>query len=770
MNRQAMKSVGEKLRRRLLSDVRTAAAEQKNNSELSERIKKHGFDNTVEEAAFIWFARFTALHFMESNGYLPSEKGLFDKNQKSEELIRKRIISQGFALSESLPWIFGEKHDWALPLMPQNLLGEGGIAELISEIKEEDWQEGVEMIGWLYQYYMSEKHDEIINVYKGTVKKEDIPAATQLFTTDWIVKYMVDNSLGRYYIEHCSESRLREKLEFLIIPEHEEREDTTVIPQKLTFFDPCMGAGHILVYAFSVLMEIYREQGFGDSEAAEEIVKHNLIGLDIDDRCARLACFAVMMKGRSYDESFLEKGLKPNLLAVRESGLNTAISHEKHNETITYLEEIFCHGKETGALIKTEKRDYNELYIWAEKHTWGEERDYIQSLARQAEMLSGKYIAVCTNPPYMNRLEGNLKDYVNMHYKAYSSDLFSVFMYRNFDFCKENGYCAFMTPFVWMFIKTYEPLRRFIIENKSIESLVQLEYSAYEDAAVPVCTFVLKNSRSVEKGLYIRLSEFKGGMKVQRQKALEAIHDPECGYVYKAVQSDFMKIPHAPIAYWAKESIINAFSHEKTVEDVAQVKIGMGTGRNEHFLRNWWEVSLPDTDFSLRSVKDLEKSCGKWFPYSKGGDYRLWYGNNREVIWYDEEGRDRLKRTSGYRENGGYEYYFREGITWTFISSSKFGVRYRPFGSVFDVAGSTLFADREDLYYLLAFLCSSVSDYILKMLNPTMNYQAGNIKSLPVIFGNKEKAERLAAENTEISKEDWDSFETSWDFRRHPLL
>ncbi len=766
MNRPALKSVGTRMHCRLSNDIRMAA-EHESNKQLNERIKVQGFENTVEEASYIWFIRFIALRFMEANGYLPSEDKLFGTD---EEHCRNRVIFWCRKLGRRLPWIFGEKYDWVLPLMPRNLSGEGGIEELISEIKEENWQEGVEIIGWLYQYYMSEKHNKIVNVYKGTVKKEDIPAATQLFTTDWIVRYMVDNSLGRYYIERCSDSRVREKLEFLIMPESVKSPEKPVIPQKLTFFDPCMGAGHILVYAFSVLMEIYREQGFDDSTAAEEIVRHNLFGIDIDDRCADLACFAVMMKGRSYDESFLEKGLKPNLLAVKESGADISFPKGQHSETLSYLEEIFRHGKETGALIKTEKRDYAELCAWAEKHTQGEEQSYIQSLARQAALLSGEYTAVCTNPPYMNKLEGNLKDYVNMHYKPYSGDLFSVFMYRNFDFCEENGYCAFMTPFVWMFIKTYENLRRFIIEDKSIESLVQLEYSAYEDAAVPVCTFVLKNGRNKEKAVYIRLSEFKGGMEIQRQKALEAVKKHHCDYVYKADQTDFLKMPHAPIAYWAKDRIIKAFSEEKRIEDLAQVKIGMGTGRNELFLRDWWEVSLPDIDFDIKSVKALSDSQGKWFPYSKGGEYRLWYGNNREVIWFDKEGREKLKNTSGYRENGGYDCYFREGITWTFISSSKFGVRYRPFGSVFDVAGSALFADEEELYYLLAFLCSAVSDHILKMLNPTMNYQAGNIKSLPVIFGSKEKAERLAKENTEISKEDWDSFETSWDFKRHPLV
>ncbi len=773
MNKHSIKSVAIKMRHCLMSEIRQRMHELEEREQLSEKIKTSDCE-LAEEAAFIWFIRLVALCFMDANGYLPAGNGLSCAKNEDKKICNSRIIDICNALSESLPWIFGKEYDWVLPLIPENLLEEGGIITSMGfKISKEEWCEGAEIIGWLYQYYISEKHDEIVNVYKGTVKKEDIPAATQLFTTDWIVKYMVDNSLGRYYLDHNGESRLTKKLEYFVLPSSENlpKVKEEIIPQELTFFDPCMGSGHILVYAFDVLMEIYRERGLDDITAAEQIVRHNLFGIDIDDRCARLACFAVMMKGRSYDEDFLNKGIKPNLLAIEEStGKETPLPDKVYNETLSYLTETFRHGKETGSLLKLESRDYKAFSLYAKKHTEGEMQRHILHLAEQAELLTGRYAVVCTNPPYMNKLEGELKSYVNSRYKPYAGDLFSVFMYRNFDFCKEKGYCAFMTPFVWMFIKTYENLRRFIIEEKSIVSLVQLEYSAYEEATVPVCTFVLKNSRNTEKSLYIRLSDFKGGMEVQKQKTKLAIKNTDCEYVYKALQSDFLKIPHAPIAYWASESIINAFCDEKTAGDIAQVKIGMGTGKNDLFLRSWWEVSLTDIDFSLKSVKSLEKNQSKWFPYNKGGDFRLWYGNLQEIIWFDKEGRAKLRETSGHRENGGYDFYFREGITWTFISSSKFGVRYRPFGSVFDVAGSALFAEKEVLYYLLAFLCSSVSGYILKMLNPTMNYQAGNIKSLPVIFGNEKAAESLAKENVRISKEDWDSFETSWDFKRHPLI
>ncbi len=816
MNKTVIKSFAVKARRQLLDAVRQKAYEhgitEKSDKgqcrQLSERISEKGYSAVMEEAAYTWFNRFIALRFMEANGYLPSkirvftdESGAFrpeilkealtaelsgaDKgkvlgfieNQENEKLYRYLLVAQCNELSECLPWLFDKESEWADILLPDNLLSEDSVlGKMISEIEEEEFKGSVEIIGWLYQYYISEKHDETVNVYKGTVKKEDIPAATQLFTTDWIVRYMVDNSLGRYWIERHPESPLREKLEYLVTPKSGKIPCTNedVRPQNLTLFDPCMGSGHILVYAFEVLMEIYRECGYSERDAAEEIVKNNLYGADIDDRCTQLACFALVMKARGYDRRFLEKKIAPNLVSLKESD-NAFIEmpDKEQSETCKYLVDIFSHSKETGSLIRIESRDYDAFTAYLDNYTDTAQKNEaakLRSLAVQAKLLSGKYAVVCTNPPYLGKTEGWLKEYINSEYKPYSNDLFSVFVFRNFEFCIDNGYTAYMTPFVWMFIRSYENLRRFIIENKSIVSLVQLEYSAYEDAAVPVCAFVVKNEKSRGKALCCRLSEFKGGMEIQKKMMKIAAADPECGFVYEISQTDFLKISGIPIAYWANENIIRAFENEKTIGDVASVKIGMGTGKNALFLRNWWETAYPSIDFSLTSVKDLANTGGRWFPYNKGGDYRLWYGNLQEVIWFDKEGREKLKEMSGYRENGGYEYYFQKGITWTFISSSKFGVRCRPCGSVFDVAGSTLFVDEEKFNYLLAFLASKVSGCMLKMLNPTMNCQAGNIKSLPIIFEREGEAERIAAENIELSKQDWDSFETSYDFKRHPLV
>ncbi len=813
MNKNALKSFAVRARQQMTEDIRKRAyrcgitenaeyitseinlskAEEKLRSQIFGKIKEKGYNQVVEEAAYIWFIRFAALYFMEINGFLPNEVRLFDgdRKQDNEELYKYLLISRYRALGAKLPHIFEKEPDWTELLIPENLLGENSMpSRIVRETAEEDWTEGVEIIGWLYQYYISQEHNSIVNIYKGTVKKDDIPAATQLFTPEWIVKYIVDNSLGRYWIERNPKSRLREKLHYFTVPKSGDirfvNED--VNPKNLTFFDPCMGSGHILVYAFDVLMEIYKECGYSACEAAAEIVKNNLFGTDIDDRCFQLACFAVMMKALAADSKFLEKEIQPNLLSIKESNTDETLTNEGFmpdkalNNTGKYLEAAFENAKEIGSLIKIEDRNYTEFINYlehcAECNFESEEftqwKEYfmpkLRHMAYQAKILSQKYTLVCTNPPYLNKYDTGLREYISSEYRQFSGDLFSVFMIRCFDFCIENGYTGFMTPMVWMFIKSYENLRRYIIENKFIVTLTQMEYSAFEDAAVPVCAFVMNNGKHTEKSLFIRLAQFKGGMKTQEQKLKQALKEKNCPYLYEIRQGAFLNIPGCPIAYWANEKITDVFRKEKRLSDIAEVKIGMGTGKNDVFVRRWWEVQKDKIDFSLSHVSGLDRSEGKWFPYNKGGDYRLWYGNLREIVWYDKEGRAKMKATPGYRENGGYSSYFREGITWTFISSSNFGVRYRPFGSVFDVAGSQMFTDRENLHYLLALLSSKVSGYILEMLNPTMNFQAGNIKNMPVLFGCEEKAGHIAEENTELSKEDWDCFETSWDFKRHPLI
>ena len=793
--------------------------EVKQRRELVAQIRQKGYTQVMEEVAYTWFNRFIALRFMEVNNYLPSHIRVFsdstgafkpellsdalhldlpglDKDKvaayiegnQTEDLYRYLLLTQCNALNEALPRMFEKMGGYTELLFPNNILkADSVLGRMVTGIPEENWTDQVQIIGWLYQYYISEKHDQIVNIYKGTVKKEDIPAATQLFTTDWVVRYMVDNSLGRYWIERHPESKLREKLAFFVLPKSGEIAyiDDPVKPQDLTFFDPCMGSGHILVYAFDVLMEIYKENGYGERDAADEIIKNNIYGLDIDERCSQLAYFAVMMKARSYDRRFLTRGIKPHVLSIRESNTIGTFTHSKfmpntsQNEIGEYLVDLFRDAKEIGSLKTAKSADYNafqeyledcsdKAFVDIEFSLWNA-TDYhlMDQLAEQAKVLSKKYAVVCTNPPYLGKLEGKLKAFVTEEFKPYSGDLFSVFIYHNFAFCKKDGYSGFMTPFVWMFIKTYENLREFIINNKSITTLIQMEYSAFEEATVPICSFVLQNKKANEPGMYFRLSDFKGGMEVQKEKVLEAISIPNCGYFYEAQQSNFSKIPGSPVAYWVSEFAIRAFTDGEHFP--GETRKGVLTGDNDRFLRLWHEVISEKTGFIMKSHDDMVASGLKWFPVTSGGYMRKWYGNFDTIVNLENDGLEIRTTVKNYRLRES-TYYFKEAITWTEVSSGIFSCRYVPEGILFGNGGPVSFFFNDKLLYSLGLLNSKVTMSILSYLAPTINYGPEQINKLPVLYDEKAVVENLVKNNIAFSRSDWDYYETSWDFQRHPLI
>lgn len=794
--------------------------EKKQRTALIEKIKnkgKNGFQLVMEEVAYTWFNRFTAIRFMEVNGYLPSHVRVFTdeenrfapqilaeaihldmlgldlekvfefkQSNKIEELYKYLIITQCNALNAILPGMFQKIEDYTELLLPDNLLREGSVIEqMITLIPEEDWTEQVEVLGWLYQYYISEKHDQIINIYKGTVKKEDIPAATQLFTTDWVVRYMVDNSLGRYWIERHPESTLADKLEFFVTPKDSKINfiNETVSPQEMTFFDPCMGSGHILVYAFDVLMEIYRECGYSDRDAVAEIVQNNIFGLDIDDRCSQLAYFAVMMKARSYDRRFLTRGIEPRVYSIQESNALNGFARDRitfdedMNKVGEYLVEVYRHAKEIGSIAKVKQFDYKAFVEYLEKcadtsyldldlQMWLQyEKPLMEQLAKQATLMTKKYAVVCTNPPYMGKMDGNLKSYVIQEFKPYSGDLFSVFIYHNFVYCKENGYSAFMTPFVWMFIQTYENLRRFIVENKSITTLIQMEYSAFEEATVPICSFVLSNHSHKEKGCYFRLSAFKGGMDVQRQKVLEAIADEKCSYFFETDAKTFLNIPACPIAYYAK-GVLQSFINDKPLSEYSIARAGLSTGNNDKYMRLWFEPSTTNVAFNLNNNEEYLSSNKKFVPCNKGGSFRRWYGNNDYVVDWSNPNEFHRPRTTYMN------LYYRPAITWSAITSGDYSCRFYGKGFLFDHAAASMFPkDDGDRNLFIGFMNTNVFNYILKMLNPTINSGADVVASVPICMNaNKVSVSQLAEECIELSKSDWDSFETSWDFRTHPFV
>lgn len=808
--------------------------EKAQRQELIKKVNELGLDETIEEVAYTWFNRFIALRFMEVNNYLPTRIRVFTNennefkpeilkeamNLELEGLDKKRIymhfqandtedlykyilICQCNDLGRCLPGMFTKLSDYKVLLFPDNLLRpDSVIGRLVSDIDEDTWLDQVQSIGWLYQYYISERHNQVVNILKGTVSKKDIPAATQLWTTDWVVRYMVDNSLGRYWIERNPDSPLKNKLQYLATSKNGSLPviDEKVDPTEIKFFDPCMGSGHILVYAFDILMEIYRECGYSDRDAAAYILQYNLFGLDIDDRAYQLAYFAVMMKARSYNRRILTQGIRNNLSSIDETNDIESFEYEgltndpEMNKIGNYLVSAFKDAKEIGSLLTIKKLDYKQfgeyLINIQEKGTddlfsldWVEHvLPKMLRIAKQASILSNQYTVVTTNPPYMGKLEGHLKKFVTTNYKDFSTDVFAVFMRRNFDFTIQGGYIGFMTPFVWMFIKSYEKLRNYIIKNKSIATLIQMEYSAYEEATVPICSFVLKNEHNELPGYYYRLSDFKGGMEVQKQKVLEANQNKDCGYFYETVTTNFSKIPGSPIAYWVSNQMINIVSNEMRLKDIAEPRAGMQTGENDKFIRYWYEVSANKLGIDIKTREESINSKKKWFRYNKGGEYRKWYGNNDFVVDWWNDGYN-IKQDKLYKLSIGkclpsnskpknMQYYFLESITWSFISSSCFGVRYSPQGAIYDIAGSSVFPTKEYIYYLTSLLCSKISFEFMRMQNPTLNFQVGNVANIPVIINmdKKSKIDTYSKENIYQAKSDWDSFETSWDFTVHPLV
>lgn len=799
--------------------------EKKQLNELISQVNKHGFNHVMEEVAYTWFNRFIALRFMEVNNYLPQKINVFtdgnnnfnplmlseaihleidgvDKKKvfefieqnNQEELYKYLLLSVCNDMNNYLPDMFTPITDYKALLIPDHLLNDGSVIDrLIKDIPEEDWlneeienssDNGTTIIGWMYQYYISERHNQVVNINKGNIKKEDIPAATELWTTDWVVRYMVDNSLGRYWIERNPNSPLKSKLRYLATSKDNSIPviNETIKPEAITFLDPCMGSGHILAYAFDVFMEIYRECGYSDRDAAESILENNLYGIDIDKRAYQLAYFSVMMKARAYNRKIMTMGIEPHLTAIVETNGVDSLSYfgmkqtNESKEMEKYLLKTYKDALELGSLIESEDKDYKTYEIYLDDinnsgelssdfYGWQEEiYPLAKSLVKQADILKRKFTITTTNPPYMSKMEGKLKQYVLDNYKDVSSDLFAVFIKRNFKFTQKDGFMGFMTPFVWMFIKSYESLREYIINNKDITTLVQMEYSAYEEATVPICSFVLSNRKTNNLGYYYRLSEFKGGMEVQKQKVLEANIDKQCGYFFETKEDNFKKIPGSPIAYWPTPKMVESYSFE-SIDKYLNCKSGIMTGSDD-YIRLWFEPCILDINMKCNSYKDMESYT--WFPINSGGGFRKWYGNNYKIVNLYNDGEFIRKNVKNYRLRDK-NYYFKMGITWGRITSSDISFRKIANGTLFGDAGPVGFIDAH-LNYILALLSSNIVNSFLEIKNPTLNYQITDVLSIPVKFEREEEIESYVAQNINISKRDWDSYETSWDFSVNPLL
>jgi type II restriction/modification system DNA methylase subunit YeeA len=829
------------------------------------RIRLHGFEQTMEEVAYTWFNRFLAIRFMELHGYLdhgyrvlshPGGSDLpeviehaehldlagLDKARvvdlkldgtKDAELYRLLLIAQCNALHGAMPFMFEKIDDETELLLPDNLLHTDSlIRQLVGEIDKADWQE-IEIVGWLYQFYISEKKDQVIG---KVVKSEDIPAATQLFTPNWIVKYMVQNSLGHQWMATYPTSSLKDGMEYYVEPAEQTEEVQAQLaeitpkeldPEELTLLDPAAGSGHILVEAYDLFKEIYLERGYRLRDIPRLILEKNLFGLDIDDRAAQMAGFALLMKARADDRHILSDPVHLNVMAIQSSeGLDAAViaksilpsvryelmasddllpdtlaqptlaadtPSEVGAGTIESLIRLFEDAKTFGSLITVPENIRQALpalgqllvqpftgeLLQSNPHKLAVEN--LRPLLAQANVLERQYDCVVANPPYMGGkgINGQLKEFLQENYSDFKSDVFSAFMVRNGELAKTYGQLGFMTPFVWMFISSYEKLRYALLERKRITSLVQLEYSGFDGATVPICTFTYANSDMPSyNGGYVRLTDFRGAEN-QSPKTIEAVSNPNCGWFFRASATDFAKIPGSPIAYWVSDKIRTIFESSQAIGNGEfSVRQGLSTTDNNRFMRFWYEVNLHNICLDASDKNEAQISAKRWFPFNKGGSFRKWYGNNEFVVnWFNdgEEIKNNIIQKYPYLNGNpdfvakNQSYYFKEGVTWSALSSGNFSARLHNAGFIFADKGQAMFANgSHSRLFAINLLNAKTTSHFLAAISPTLDFNAGYIAKIPLppssVVVNPDD------EKIRIAEFDWDARETSWNFISAPML
>lgn len=818
---------------------------------LVQAVQKIGFDQVIEKTAYTWFNRLIAIRFMEVNDYLPTrtrvlssetgsktpdlvtqymdvELNLEDeelekiqssiRNNKYDEAFVVLFIKQCNELNRALPKLFEKTDDYMELLLKISYINDGVVRMLVDTIPEQYFnvqKEGqIEIIGWMYQYYNTEPKSEAF-AKKGKITKEEIPAITQLFTPDWIVRYMVENSLGRLWVEGHPDTMelLKDNWKYYLEDAEQELEVQTKLaeikkeysklnPEDITFMDCCMGSGHILVYAFDVFMQIYESMGYSRRNAVQQILVNNVYGLDIDDRAAQLSYFAVMMKVLEYDKRFFSREYQPqpHVYAIQESNginrtqlkyfgsdLSTGEKKEALDQMIKLLDTFFD-SKEYGSILKVEQYDWDLLNKFANGadtngqltfDTYGldETKDQIKELIAIGKIMAQKYWVVSTNPPYasISNLSPKLNNFVKKIYPDSKADLFAVFIERCGTMSFTNGYQAMITMHSWMFLSSYEKLRKKMLLTDII-SMAHLGARAFEEIGGEVVqtTSFVRCRRYIEryKGTYCRLVD------ATSQNGKEALFLSEENRYYTN-QDSFYNIDGNPISYWASERVFQAFEHGQRLENLTHPRKGLATTDNNRFIRLWPEVNINKIGIAYDNREKAVESKKKWFPLNKGGEFRRWYGNKDYVVNWENDGVE-MKEAIIKRYNGGSytkeirseEKYFRNAITWSALTAGTSSFRFSDYGALFDSAGSSMFPQEKQMHYILALLNSKVSDYILKMINPTLNYGAGTVSLIPVIENQKyyltvkEKAELCL----ELSKSDWNSFETSWDFTEQPLV
>ena len=724
---------------------------------------------------------------------------------KTEELYKYLLITQCNALAAVLPRMFQKIEHYTELLLPDYLLREGSVIEqMIALIPEEDWTDQVQIIGWLYQYYNSEPKDAVFAALKKNVKisKENIPAATQLFTPDWIVRYMVENSLGRLWLEGHPNDNLKSEWKYYLEEAEQEadvqkklntirKEYAELKPEEIRCIDPCMGSGHILCSMFDVLVKIYEDYGYTAREAVGNIVEKNLWGLDIDERAAQLSYFAVMMKARQYDRRFLTRNIQPHVYAIEESnGITSApmhdmgieLSQEEYGKAVKEamrLVEEMHDAKEYGSLLSVTPCDWDLLRHFAiprgvsegqlrlDIHGEIEASSRLQKLIGIGEALSQTYHVLVTNPPYMgnNGMDPKLVKFVKSNYNDVKMDLFACFMDKGMRMIRRNGFLSMITMESWMFLSSFETLRRNILDNHSIIDLMHMPYLGKGGTSLGIN---FGTAAAIISGQHI--DRYKADYQYVRYFETDEdgvpfafpVENERRGY---AIAEDFSQIPGAPVAYWVDENIFEAFKNGVNITRYVDTFQGIITGDNNKFLRLWFEPDITHVALDRGSMEEIDLAHEYWIPYNKGGDFRNWYGNQEYVVYWKNGPDDKTRGKKSF-EN----YYLREYVSWSYITSSTLASRYFPKGFLWDVSGSGIFDKSDMLNYLQCLIGSKVGIEFLKIINPTINYQVENIAQLPVLIGEKEKIDQLARENIEISKFEWDSFEHSWGFLRHPLL
>ncbi|WP_459127450.1 BREX-1 system adenine-specific DNA-methyltransferase PglX [Latilactobacillus curvatus] len=846
------------------NNERLTGNDVKNRAKLIEELNKRGYqtekhkiayDTLVEEVAYTWFNRLIAIRFMEVNDYLPerervlsSESGIkqpdiithlldtemyaeFDLATKErvtellsdssadavDELYQLVFIKQCNSLNQQLPDLFEKIDDYTELLFTVSYINDNGVIASLLNIPEDAFNvdEGgqVEIIGWMYQYYNTEPKDKVFARGSRKIRADEIPAATQLFTPDWIVRYMVENSLGRYYIDqklaNPNETRTEKEIadEFgwqYYLPTAEQPEDVQLqiqderkaksdfALQELKLIDPSMGSGHILVYAFDVFMQLYEAEGESPRTASELILENNLFGLDIDQRAFQLAYFALMMKGRQYSRRILSKQLRPNVYVVpNNSEIGEAElqlvqmqfnDQKKAQQDLLTLVEGFKNGAELGSLIQFEGLDFENLKSGLNNINISFFDQSIKEIILVGELLQQQYEIGITNPPYMGSsgMDKILSGYVKKIYPDSKSDLFGVFVERLEEMVKSTGYYAMITQHAWMFLSSFEKLR-IKINQQTIINMAHLGTRAFEEIGgevVQTTAFVMTPKKYKNYiGSYLRLVDFEN-YKLKEIKALYAIDAGTAGYLYKIAQDEFSNIPGSPISYWISKNLINDFIIGTRLDKIVAPKQGLATTDNNRFLRQWFEVDYSKIEFTAESKIDAMRSGYKWFPFNKGGAFRKWYGNNDYIVNYENDGteiKENVLRKYPYLKTPDFvvknsSYYFKEAITWGKVSSSYTSFRWKEPGHVFADAGMSIFYPKDLKLSLLGLLNSRVGSEILKILSPTMNYEVGHISAIPVLKTKLKESDALVDENIILSKYDWNLFEISWDFLEHPLL